>query len=250
MRNRLGKSSLLFLVAIFLIFIGALFWLRPNSQETNTGNRHSSQHTCQQVETKASTSKLPDSSPSEWNLRLVNREHLTPELNPDLAMVGPIQVDSRIAQEVSDFLAAAQALDPAFHLISGYRSVAYQKDLFQSYVNQEKANDPSLSDDEARDLVQTYSQPAGASEHQTGLAIDLSTVDALNQADKAVMAKVHALAPRYGFVLRFPEGKTAVTGVSYEDWHFRYVGKRTARYMTDHQLTLEEYLEQLEEKTP
>lgn len=72
-------------------------------------------------------------------------------------------------------------------------------------------------------------------------------MDALNQADKAVMAKVHALAPEYGFVLRFPEGKKSSTGVGYEDWHFRYVGKASARYMTDHQLTLEEYVKQLED---
>ena len=97
-------------------------------------------------------------------------------------------------------------------------------------------------------MVKTYSQPAGASEHQTGLAIDMSTVDALNQSDTTVAKQVQALAPQYGFVLRFPKGKSSSTGVDYEDWHFRYVGKKSAEYMTKHNLTLEEYVALLEER--
>lgn len=253
MRSKLGKKALLSVALIFLLFLGFLFWLRVQNSEQGKVKQSLSHSVTQTTKTarqsKSGTkhSNLPNVSPSDWELRLVNREHVTPELNPKLTTVGTVQVDSRIAQDVSDFLRAAQAIDPAFHLISGYRSVAYQKELFQSYVNQEKASNPSLSDDAATKIVKTYSQPAGASEHQTGLAIDLSTVDALNQADKSVMAKVHALAPDYGFVLRFPEGKKASTGVGYEDWHFRYVGKASARYMTDHQLTLEEYVKQLED---
>ncbi|NWO77103.1 D-alanyl-D-alanine carboxypeptidase family protein, partial [Escherichia coli] len=76
-------------------------------------------------------------------------------------------------------------------------------------------------------------QPAGASEHQTGLAMDMSTVNYLNQSDADVVEKVTAIAPEYGFVLRFPKGKMESTGVDYEDWHFRYVGKESAKYMTE-----------------
>lgn len=253
MRSKLGKKALLSVAVTFVLFLGILFWLRVQNSEQSSANPNLPHSVTQKIKTAKQSKKttkssnLPNVSPSDWELRLVNREHVTPELNPELTTVGTVQVDSRIAQDVSDFLMAAQAIDPAFHLISGYRSVAYQKELFQSYVNQEKASNPNLSDEAAIEIVKTYSQPAGASEHQTGLAIDLSTVDALNQADKAVMAKVHALAPEYGFVLRFPEGKKSSTGVGYEDWHFRYVGKASARYMTDHQLTLEEYVKQLED---
>jgi D-alanyl-D-alanine carboxypeptidase len=73
----------------------------------------------------------------------------------------------------------------------------------------------------------------------------MSTVDALNQADVAVMGQVQSMAPDYGFVLRFPEGKTEVTGIGYEDWHFRYVGVDNAKYMTEKGLTLEEYVEEV-----
>ena len=151
-------------------------------------------------------------------------------------------------KNVKEFLAAAQEIDPSYHLISGYRSVAYQTELYNSYVQQEMAADPSLTESQAEKKVQTYSQPPGASEHQTGLAIDMSTVDSLNEADPDTVAKVKELAPKYGFVLRFPDGKTSSTGVGYEDWHFRYVGKESAEYMTEHNLTLEEYLALLKEK--
>lgn len=138
--------------------------------------------------------------------------------------------------------------NPQEHLISGYRSVAYQAELYQSYVSQEMANDPSLTQEAAEAIVQTYSQPAGSSEHQTGLAIDMSTVDALNQSDVETVKQVTALAPKYGFILRFPDGKQESTGVGYEDWHFRYVGKKSAAYISKHQISLEEYIKLLKEK--
>ena len=188
-------------------------------------------------------------SPKDWKLLLVNRDNKSKELNPELANVYGVSVDARIAKNVEEFLAAAQEINPSYHLISGYRSVAYQTELYNSYVQQEMADDPTLTESQAEKKVQTYSQPPGASEHQTGLAIDMSTVDSLDEADPATVAKVKKIAPKYGFVLRFPDGKTSSTGVGYEDWHFRYVGKESAEYMTEHNLTLEEYLVLLKEKT-
>ena len=105
------------------------------------------------------------------------------------------------------------------------------------------AADPSLDRSAAEAKVQTYSQPAGMSEHQTGLAIDLSDVDSLNESTTA--KQVAEIAPNYGFVLRFTADGTPSTGVGYEDWHFRYVGVENAKYMTAHHLTLEQYLKLL-----
>ena len=75
----------------------------------------------------------------------------------------------------------------------------------------------------------------------------MSTVNSLNESDANVVAQVAAIAPEYGFVLRFPEGKSDSTGVNYEDWHFRYVGVESAKYMTESNLTLEEYVALLKE---
>lgn len=76
----------------------------------------------------------------------------------------------------------------------------------------------------------------------------MSTVDALNQSDVETVKQVTALAPKYGFILRFPDGKQESTGVGYEDWHFRYVGKKSAAYISKHQISLEEYIKLLKEK--
>ena len=54
-----------------------------------------------------------------------------------------------------------------------------------------------------------------------------------------------AIAPQYGFVLRYPDGKSDITGVTFENWHFRYVGVESAQYMAKHQLVLEEYIQLL-----
>ena len=129
------------------------------------------------------TKGLPDVSPKDWELLLVNRDNKSKELNPEIADVDGVSVDARI--------------DPSYHLISGYRSVAYQTELYNSYVQQEMAADPSLTESQAEKKVQTYSQPPGASEHQTGLAIDMSTVDSLNEADPDTVAKVKELAPSF-----------------------------------------------------
>ena len=187
---------------------------------------------------------LPDSKSTDWELVLVNRDHPKEEMSPNVVQIDNIWVDSRIADATEQFLAAAQAINPAEHLISGYRSVAYQTTLYEQYVDQEIAADPSLDREAAEKKVQTYSQPPTKSEHQTGLAIDLSDVDSLNESTTA--EQVAAIAPEYGFVLRFPEGGAASTGVDYEDWHFRYVGVANAKYMTEHHLTLEDYLKLLD----
>ncbi|HEP4049789.1 TPA: D-alanyl-D-alanine carboxypeptidase family protein [Streptococcus pyogenes] len=240
--------KLLLQTLVVLLFIGGIYlFIKPEKQATKTPS--SQQASSQKVvkNSKESTG-LPKVSPKDWELILVNRDHMTEELSPELVDINGISVDKRIEQATSDFLAAAQAIDPQEHLISGYRSVAYQAELYQSYIKKEMANDPTLTQEAAEALVQTYLQPPGASEHHTGLAIDMSTVDTLNASDPSVSKAVQKIAPDYGFVLRFPEGKKTSTGVDYEDWHYRYVGKASARYMAQHNLTLEEYIAALKEK--
>ena len=162
---------------------------------------------------------MPKVSSDSWELVLVNRDNTKEEMNPDVTQIGNIYVDSRIADAVQGFLAEAQTIDPSEHLISGYRSVAYQESLFNSYVAQEMAANPNLT----------------------------QAVDSLNESDPNVVAKIQEIAPKYGFILRFPEGKSDSTGVDYEDWHFRYVGPESAKYITEHNLTLEEYIALLKE---
>lgn len=247
--DRMILPGLLVICLIVIIaFVGYKMVKKDNVKTANSSKVVQSQKSgsakkVTSVKDKQQSSNLPKSKASDWNLVLVNRENPKDELNPELTQLGNIVVDSRIAQSAEAFLTAAQAINPAEHFISGYRSVAYQETLYNQYVAQEMAADPSLDHTAAEKVVQTYSQPAGMSEHQTGLAIDLSDVDSLNESTTA--KEIAAIAPTYGFVLRFTEAGKPSTGVGYEDWHFRYVGVENAKYMTEHNLTLEQYLKQL-----
>lgn len=182
----------------------------------------------------------------DWRLVLVNREHPREEMNPQLTELNNrCSIDSRVADELSEFLHAAQKVDSSAHFISCYRSVAYQTQLFEGYVNDELAAHPDWNREQAETQVKTYSQPAGQSEHQTGLAVDLSTAEDINVQDPALAQRIQSLAPQYGFILRFLRGKEQSTGVDYEDWHFRYVGQGIAQYITAKGWTLEEFLDHL-----
>ncbi|KHD46356.1 M15 family metallopeptidase [Streptococcus hongkongensis] len=248
MKNRkiiifLGK-----VLVVFVFFFGLYVLIREdNPSQTVRQDKVNLTKDKKHTTTKKKITGLPKVSTKDWELILVNRDHPTQELNPTLADLNGIQLDARIVDAAAGFLAAAQAIDPEEHLISGYRSVETQAQLFQSYIDQEKANNPSLTDAEAEKLVQTYSQPAGASEHVTGLAMDMGTSNYLNQSHVETVKQIVALAADYGFVLRFPEDKEKITGVGYEDWHYRYVGKASAKYMSEHKLTLEEYIALLKE---
>ncbi|MGT2907797.1 M15 family metallopeptidase [Streptococcus dentiloxodontae] len=243
-------TGFLFIIALAALFVGVFVYLNGRSSKSTIHSKTSAtKTTSNSSSTKTASDKdssLPNVSTDDWELLLVNRDHVTEELNPTVTDIGGVQVDERIAEAVQEFLTAAQAIDSNFHLISGYRSVAYQEELYNSYVQQEMANQ-SIDQEAAEEIVQTYSQPPGASEHQTGLAIDMSTVDSLNEADADTMEQVQSIAADYGFILRFPEGKSSSTGVDYEDWHFRYVGADSAKYISEHNLTLEEYIALLKE---
>jgi D-alanyl-D-alanine carboxypeptidase len=122
-------------------------------------------------------------------------------------------------------------------MTTAYRSYGFQKLLFDSYVEKE-----------GEEMANTFSAKPGQSEHQTGLAVDVSSpsVDYQLSDDYGKTAEgkwVAANAYRFGFILRFPEGKEDITGYQYEPWHLRYVGTFAAKEIHDQDLTLEEYLD-------
>ena len=114
---------------------------------------------------------------------------------------------------------------------SGYRSYDYQNDLYKGYI---KRNGKTAAD--------TFSARPGASEHQTGLAFDLNTISN-SFKDTAEGKWVAKNAYIYGYILRYPEGKTNETGYIYEPWHIRYVGKELAKklYNNGNWITMESY---------
>lgn len=247
-KKREEKVSWIVLCCIGLCLIGAgvgIFYLKPQWLHMGSVEDKKVETSIpKKVEKKEEKPKtdLPQVSSKDWNLVLVNRDNKLAELNPQLVDVEEIKVDSRIAEQTKQFLAAARAIAPEESLISGYRSVEEQTEIYNERVAQLEAT--GLSHEEAERQAQTQVQVPGASEHQTGLAIDMSAPNGLSEE---VVQQIIALAPQYGFVLRYPEGKNAITGVDYENWHFRYVGVENAQYMVKHQLVLEEYIQKLKE---
>ncbi|MFL0505484.1 D-alanyl-D-alanine carboxypeptidase family protein [Ureibacillus sp. 179-F W5.1 NHS] len=134
---------------------------------------------------------------------------------------------------------AADAKTAGFELnaFSTYRSYEYQEVLYNNYVSRD-----------GKENADRYSARPGYSEHQTGLAFDigekgkedlwLTAEFGESEAGKWLVENAH----KYGFILRYPEGKEAITGYMYESWHFRYLGVELATKVKESNLTLEEYL--------
>ncbi len=138
----------------------------------------------------------------------------------------------------------AAGFDDIF-VTSGYRSYNYQASLFENYVAEEMAS--GISRAEAEKIVETYSARPGTSEHQSGLCVDLISkyMSGLNEsfADNDVYEWLCENAWKFGFILRFPQDKTAETGYSFEPWHYRFVGRYHAARIHMLGFCLEEYTE-------
>ena len=126
--------------------------------------------------------------------------------------------------------AAAEQEGLDLYISSGFRSYDLQASLYQRYC-----------DRDGQEEADTYSARPGHSEHQTGLAIDLNTITSdFAYTDEGKWVAEHCW--EYGFILRYPADKVAITGYMYEPWHIRYLGKSTAAAVYQSGLCLEEYL--------
>jgi len=128
------------------------------------------------------------------------------------------------------------------NVMSGYRSYAYQEQIFNTYV-QEKIDDGMSEDDAIREVL-TFSAMPGTSEHQTGLCVDMHTLSSADESFKNTSEYkwLKENAHKFGFIIRFPSGKEDITGYSFEPWHYRYVGVYHATKIYQSGLCLEEYL--------
>ena len=184
-----------------------------------------------------------------WNLTLVNFENeLAEDFEPkELAEAdNGYVVDARIADAAKKMIADARAKDNVRIIaLSGYREYEYQKELFDNKVERLQL-EKGYSVTKAREEAATVVAVPGTSEHQLGLALDL--VDARHvkldesQENTAAYKWMYKHCHEYGFIVRYPNGKTDITGIIYEPWHFRYVGVEAATFIMEKGITLEEYL--------
>lgn len=171
----------------------------------------------------------------------------------DLVDIADTRQD-RATQQMRKY--AAKALEALFiemraygytdvSVTSAFRSYNYQEQLFTGYVAKELKNHSGWTQAQAEAEAETYSARAGMSEHQTGLCCDmhnLSSAD-VSFANQEAYKWLSENAWKFGFILRFPEDKTDITGYSFEPWHYRFVGRYHAQKIHDGGLCLEEYLQ-------
>ena len=198
-------------------------------------------------ETKTAEKKpaaiIPITDAEKWNLAIINTKYPLPDsYAPTLsnAISGSnIQLDSRVSERYAEMYAAAKLSGCVLTPYSGYHSYALQETNYNRkvnfYVNQ------GISAEEASQKASAQVLPAGCSEHNAGLAMDIvsASSDFINTKEYKWLCEN---ACNYGFILRYPEDKTAITGMNFEPWHWRYVGTQAAKEMKEKNQCLEEYL--------
>lgn len=198
-------------------------------------------------ETKANEKKpatvIPITDAEKWNLAIINTKYPLPDsYAPTLSNAingSNIQLDSRVSERYAEMYAAAKLSGCVLTPYSGYHSYALQETTYNRkvnfYINQ------GISAEEANQKASSQVLPAGCSEHNAGLAIDIvsASSDFVNTKEyKWLCENAH----NYGFILRYPEDKTTITDMNFEPWHWRYVGTQAAKEMKENNQCLEEYL--------
>jgi D-alanyl-D-alanine carboxypeptidase len=246
------KRKLIISVILLIIALVGYLWLQPR-QTTAPGAPTQAGHTnkppVQPTTTQPTFDKtqhaLTDPA-SIWVI--VNKSHpMQPSsyAPPDLVLPNvpqripgatEMKLRAPAAVALEHMFAAAQTTNLQLLISTAYRGYSYQKSLYNSYVR---------SDGQA--AADTYSARPGYSEHQTGLAVDIRAKNgrcSLNQCFGTMTEGkwLAANAYKYGFLLRYPKDKEAITGYKYEPWHFRYIGTDLSEELRQQGIeTLEEF---------
>ncbi len=250
-KNRLENMSpvkvgrILLLVLCVLFLIGIWFHNNPVNGPVNTKDDETDSESVDGEATPEPTplpSELID--PNSVTV-LVNKNHALPADYIPASLVTPyvlstsdvIQVNALAADQLKAMSTKASEEGINLYLTAGYISYETQDDYFNDRAGM-------VGEAEANKVI----AKAGFSEHQTGLAFDFSdepsgTATTVAFADTPAGQWLIAHAWEYGFIMRYPDGKEAVTGYSYQPWHFRYVGADVAKAMHEiaPDLTMEEY---------
>lgn len=185
------------------------------------------------------TPRQTDTEP--WNLMLLNTSYCLPEdyIVDTVATENGIKIDRRVYPAYKSMSDAATKEDISLAPLSGWRSLAKQKTNLENDIAARQQR--GLSRLEATKQALTVRQIPGCSEHNAGLSFDILSLETSFDQTKAYQW-LDAHAQDYGFILRYPKNKVALTGVSYEPWHWRYVGINDAKKIKASGQCLEEYL--------
>jgi D-alanyl-D-alanine carboxypeptidase len=186
----------------------------------------------------------------DWALILVNKNNVLPDTyKPEIVEYNSTRkIEARALSYLQAMVKDAKLDGIELNVISSYRSPERQVELFNAKVEEfmDAGNTRETAEVEAAKMV----APPGTSEHCTGLAVDIVSTD-WYEGNKSLTSKFKetdefkwliANCAKYGFIMRYPEGKEDITMIDYEPWHYRFVGPDNARYIMDNGLTLEEFL--------
>ena len=195
----------------------------PNAAAVSAAYRHMSQ-------------SKPDLEVGVWPLQLYGSGRPVTEEPEETVRVGGVPVDARIADALRAMIADARSAGLSVYLSCGYTDAAAQTHIYRRTAAKYGA-----------ETAQTIVGRPAESEHRSGLAVDIADRyyeekdSSLENTELFAWLKAHC--HEYGFILRYPKDRKAITGHVYQPWHFRYVGAEAAAFMAENGLTLEEFLD-------
>ena len=243
MRNRIIAAAFLVLLIVGIIFI--VKGCKDKKQAQEEQQQQAAETRARQDEPQKPEPAKPSAADNEL-LTLVNPWNELPEdWQVDLVTLSNgLQIDRRCYDALQEMMDACREAGYEPLICSAYRTQETQQDLFNNKVAKLEAE--GKSHDEAVQEAGTVVAVPGTSEHQLGLTVDVVDINNQNlteEQEKTPTQKwLMANSWRYGFIHRYPNGKSAVTGIIYEPWHYRYVGKDVAQEIFNRGITLEEYL--------
>ena len=230
-------------LVITLLMIGLVMslFILVNDQVNQSNNQLIAANKVKTNQNKSANSVVKDEL-----LTLVNFENTIPkDWKVDLVQLNNGQsVDRRIYDDLIAMLQAAKSegLNPL--ICSSYRTNEKQEQLYQNKVSEYLSQ--GYSKVEASDKAAFWVARPGTSEHQLGLAVDIVSTknQRLDRSQENTVEQQWLIQNswKYGFVLRYPTNKNSITGVGYEPWHYRYVGKEHAKKINELGACLEEYV--------
>lgn len=191
-----------------------------------------------------------ESEKDEWYLKLVNADNPiteddVPEVVTETLDNNGYQVDTRIVDAMEKMFQDAYNAGKSPIIVSAFRSWDTQTYLHENKIER-VMNEEGLDREDAVIKASTVVAKPGTSEHQIGLALDIVSSEYTNLDEKQMETEdqkwLMENSWKYGFILRYPLDKSDITGVIFEPWHYRYVGEKAAKEITEQGITLEEYL--------
>lgn len=238
MRNRAIAA-----VVLVALIVGAVFIVKGcKKDETLPGDDQQEQ----QTGTPEENTQEPPVNVDDELLTVVNPWNPLPEdwVCDLVTLSDGRRVDSRCYEAFEEMMAACRDAGYAPFLCSAYRTQETQQSLYDNKV--QRLMNSGMGEEEAKVEAAKAVAIPGTSEHQLGLAVDIvdaNMQDLTDEQEKTETQKwLMANSWRYGFIHRYPNDKTDITGIIYEPWHYRYVGKAAAQDIFNRDITLEEYV--------